>query len=323
MQDSLARYHYYLLSKGEQRIYEKIRKQLMLGRKKITIGYTPSIYKIIEALREDSAELYFVKWQAVFTHIEFNARERLITWEVSYLYKQNEVKQIEERIKSIIQTFEKLKSERAIALAVHDWLANNVTYDQIEVKKNRFKFRNHNAVGALLAKKAVCEGFARAYQLLLNRLGVDCMMVFGKAKTEGSWEGGLHAWNIVSINGSNYYVDVTWDAATYVGNSKHATYAYYCLSKTMIAVDHECKLPIVCNSRKENLFYRTNRVFSSEKRLFEFFKSRKKEKKGAFVMIHGIRKKRMEECITKWCVELNKSCQYIQYKMNVWYIKFF
>lgn len=127
MQDSLARYHYYLLSKGEQRIYEKIRKQLMLGRKKITIGYTPSIYKIIEALREDSAELYFVKWQAVFTYIQFSARERLITWEVSYLYKQHEIKQIEERIKSIIQTFEKLKSERAIALAVHDWLANNVT----------------------------------------------------------------------------------------------------------------------------------------------------------------------------------------------------
>ena len=219
--------------------------------------------------------------------------------------------------------FETLKTERAIALAVHDWLANNVIYDKIEVKENRFKFRNHNAVGALISKKAVCEGFARAYQLLLNRLGVDCMMVYGKAKTEGSWEGGLHAWNIVSINGSNYYVDVTWDAATYIGNRKCVSYAYYCLSKTMISVDHECRLPIVCNSRKENLFYRGNRVFSSEKRLLEFFKARKKEKKGAFVMIHGIQKKRVEECIAKLCIELNKRCQSFQYKMNVWYIKFF
>lgn len=323
MQDSLAKYHYHLLSRDEKAFYEKIQKQLTLGRKKITIRYTPSIHKILKALREDSAELYFVNWQAVFTHIQFKARERLITWEVSYLYEREVIKRIEARIQRILQTFSALKSESAIALAVHDWLANNVTYDQIEVTQDAFKFRNHNAVGALISQKAVCEGFARAYQLLLNRLGVDCMMVCGKAEADGSWENGLHAWNIVCINGKNYYVDVTWDAASYVGDKKHATYSYYCLSKRMISVDHECRLPIVCNSRKENLFYKTNRVFSSEKDLFAFFKGRKKEKKGAFVMIDGIREERVEECLTKWCDVLHKSCQYIQYKMNVWYIKFF
>ena len=323
MQDSLARYYYHLLSKDEQRVYEKIQKRLMAHQKKITIGYTPSIYKIIEALHEDSAELYFVNWRESFMRIECNAWERCVTWDVSYLYKQSEIKQIEERIRKIIHRFEGLKTERDIALAVHDWLANNVTYDQIEVDDDCFKFRNHNAIGALLAKKAVCEGFARAYQLLLNRLGVDCMMVYGKAKTDGSWDGALHAWNIVSINGNNYYVDVTWDAATYVGNCKRVTYAYYCVSKGMISADHECRLPIVCNSRKENLFYRTGRVFSTERELLTFFKARKKEKTGALVMIHGIRKKRMEECIQDWCIELSKNCRYVQYKMNVWYIKFF
>ena len=59
------------------------------------------------------------------------------------------------------------------------------------------------AVGPLVNGLAVCDGYARAYQLLLGRIGIGCMFV---ASDEMN-----HSWNLVSIDGAWYHVDVTWD----------------------------------------------------------------------------------------------------------------
>ena len=50
----------------------------------------------------------------------------------------------------------------------------------------------------------VCAGYAKATKYLLDQMGVECIYVTGNA------EGEAHAWNIVSCDGNNYYVDPTW-----------------------------------------------------------------------------------------------------------------
>ena len=64
------------------------------------------------------------------------------------------------------------------------------------------------AYDALVGGEAVCEGYARATQLLLNKLGVENFLVIGDAKNDdGKIE--PHMWNIVEQDGRYYIADIT------------------------------------------------------------------------------------------------------------------
>lgn len=55
----------------------------------------------------------------------------------------------------------------------------------------------------------VCEGYARAFQVLCQEAGIPCTLVDGTAvNTEGS---GSHMWNYVRLDDAWYGVDVTWN----------------------------------------------------------------------------------------------------------------
>lgn len=78
---------------------------------------------------------------------------------------------------------------------VHDALASAVTYDLTADM-------NQSAYSALVNGKSVCAGYARAYQYLLQQLGIPCYYCTG-------YSGGDHAWNIVKLEDGYYNVDVT------------------------------------------------------------------------------------------------------------------
>lgn len=88
-----------------------------------------------------------------------------------------------------------------IELQLHDILCDRITYS----KDNQNDPLLWTAYGALVNGKAVCEGYARAYQLLLYEFGIKSTLATGVANGEG------HMWNIVNIGNYNYHVDVTWD----------------------------------------------------------------------------------------------------------------
>lgn len=58
--------------------------------------------------------------------------------------------------------------------------------------------------GALVQKKALCEGYAKAFSYLCNLAGIENVIVTG-------YTGVPHMWNMVKLNGNWYHVDVTWD----------------------------------------------------------------------------------------------------------------
>ena len=88
------------------------------------------------------------------------------------------------------------------AQALHDYLVRTVAYDKRAVN-NTEPATAHNPYGALCEGTAVCEGYARAYQLLLERVGVSCVCVSSEAM--------VHGWNMVQLDGAWFHVDVTWD----------------------------------------------------------------------------------------------------------------
>ena len=97
----------------------------------------------------------------------------------------------------------------AKCLAAHNYLASTTSYllpgdDLLE------QYRRASAYGALVEKKAVCQGYAEAFQLLMRLAGIDCLTVSGSTRRRGDEN---HAWNLVKLPGEDYcHVDVTWDS---------------------------------------------------------------------------------------------------------------
>lgn len=84
----------------------------------------------------------------------------------------------------------------------HDYIVTNTVYGFLDGEEEKLSY---TASGALLKKRAVCNGYAEAMELLLLCSGFDSYMAFGNT------EEGSHAWNIVNIEGEWYHVDTTWD----------------------------------------------------------------------------------------------------------------
>ena len=58
----------------------------------------------------------------------------------------------------------------------------------------------------------VCEGYARAFKVLCDKIGIPCVLVDGKAKSRPDAAGGAHMWNYAQADDGNWYaVDVTWN----------------------------------------------------------------------------------------------------------------
>ncbi len=92
-------------------------------------------------------------------------------------------------------------------LYIHDKICNTCTYS------SGSEFCD-SAYGALVAGSALCQGYTKAFQLAMQRLGRVCLLV--------SSEKMVHSWNIVLLDGAFYQLDLTWD-----DSGDHKNYAYF------------------------------------------------------------------------------------------------
>lgn len=142
-------------------------------------------------------------------------------------------------------------------LAVHDHIIDTTQYDL----KNSDCY---NAFGCLVQNRAVCAGYAKAFMLIMKRLGYVCGYAAGFSKRTGE----SHAWNYILLDGEYYFIDVTGDDPTSdsqetVSNNK--TYNYFCLTTKELELTHriskEFHVP-QCNGTKYNYFNYTDRFLS-------------------------------------------------------------
>lgn len=122
-------------------------------------------------------------------------------------------------------------SEYDRELYTHDYLIDLCEYDKNVDPENSDKNdpKIYTVYGALVDKLAVCEGYARAFQLLLNKAGVDCIGISGKGGDE------LHMWNAVKLDGQWYNVDVTWDDR----EEAYLKYNFFNLTDKQMKEDHK------------------------------------------------------------------------------------
>ena len=113
---------------------------------------------------------------------DFYAKE--IKKVVEYLFQPNALKHL---------------SDREKVTYVYKWIANNTTY-------NEYSSFNQTIFSVLINRNSVCTGYAKTAQFLLNILGIQSELVFGKFHADNS-NTGRHGWNIVKIDGDWYHID--------------------------------------------------------------------------------------------------------------------
>ncbi|MBQ1685456.1 MAG: hypothetical protein II072_08100 [Clostridia bacterium] len=108
-------------------------------------------------------------------------------------------------------------------LYLHDRIVKDVDYVEIEP-------HCYDAYGCLVQRRAVCAGYAAAFQVLMQKIGVECGRVAGRSSSART--GAVdHEWNYIKLSDGYYFVDVTWDdpRVTNGAGGDNLSHDFFCL----------------------------------------------------------------------------------------------
>lgn len=144
---------------------------------------------------------------------------------------------------------------------IHDYIVKTVAYGYPGGRQEPGGDA-YSAYGALVLKKAVCNGYAEAMKLLCDLSGVNCKMIAGTA------DGESHAWNLIKIDKEWYHIDATWDDPE-PDDASRIMYTYFNVNDTQMRADHKWNAALYQKAQgKAYNYYRKNDVFCEDYKSF-------------------------------------------------------
>lgn len=250
-------FYYQRLSQNGKIAYTLLMEQLKEHPEKIEIPQVSDTEydKMIEAISYDNPDMLCLPRQTRFVqkgahaYVEPQYEHEAQQCDVKTKELQRKVEEICKEASSFISDYQK-------ELFFHDYICENVCYVDKEDG-------GYSAYDALICGEAVCEGYSRAMQILLNHEGIYNYLVIGTgAPTDQEPEG--HMWNVVALGNQNYYLDVTWDDVE--NDGLHITqHKYFNVTEKEISTDHKNIEPAdnACTAHIENYFYHEGLRFTA------------------------------------------------------------
>lgn len=184
------------------------------------------------AYEADHPEEFWLDLNSRYSYVEYGSS---MGFELNFEFEGDELNAAKESFNSKLNEITASAPEEAtdyqIEIFVNDYIIDNCDYQSNAPMK-------HNAYGALVKGAAVCDGYSKAFQILCNKLGVECVGIngycpeFNKENGESSDTG--HMWNCAKIGGEWYHVDVTWND----GDAHIQRYLYLNLTTAAIEKNH-------------------------------------------------------------------------------------
>ena len=154
----------------------------------------------------------------------------------------------EKAVNNITFVAKKVSGNYEMEKLVHDTLARSVSF------ADGTTAYPSSSYGAIVEGKADSQGYARAFQAVLSRLGISAMTVHSKEEAP-------HFWNVVDIDGSFYHVDVCLD-----DRDDLTYYAFFNVTTDVVTEVHEIASMVYnvpeCTSYKANYFMVNGGLFS-------------------------------------------------------------
>lgn len=260
-------YYYRALSEGGERaVYE----QMLSGMKQMTqdeildCGDEDLLYRIFCCVLADHPELFYVTGYTYAKGMT-DDQEEYIRFSATYSMSENEAARCQSRIDEYMaECFQNLPEgdDYDKIRYLYEYLIRHTEYD-LEAPENQ------NICSVFLYGRSVCQGYAKAFQYLCMRAGIEASLVTGRIRESGYG----HAWNFVRSDGAYYYVDTTWGDASYTMEGANApgspdvNYEYLCVTTEQIAKTHEIDQNIAvmpeCTASEDNYFVREQAFFTS------------------------------------------------------------
>ena len=235
------------------------------------------IKKVLRCITYDHPEIFWFSLNNTFRY----TTEGSVT--IRYCISKEEADALNRKMKPEIDKYLEgitdTMSEYDKALYLYISLINCVDYDGIALIKERKnggpesgEIDNlRNICGVFLSEKTVCEGYARAYQYLVQQCGIECAECTGVTKPdeETGDPGEPHAWNILKLDGDYYHLDATWDDRSNTlqkEKRRDIGYNYFCITTEEILRTRNIDVPVdvpECKATKCNYYYHNQLVLES------------------------------------------------------------
>lgn len=247
-----------VLTDMEREVYDSVLKDLGNMKERVPLEVDSSVLQKVLAIIRFEQLAYFhirdrqVKVNEMTQGFDIVYDYRFTADEISSMNIASEraARAIMEQITPDMDDYDKLKF-------FHDYLVLNCENDTESPYSNTI-------YGALVQKKALCEGYSKAFSYLCSLAGIENTIVTGQTDV-------YHMWNMVKLGGNWYHVDVTWDNPD---DALHAEYPDVILYQYFMVTDSVIEnnrtiltypaAPPKANGRNENYFVREGTDINSE-----------------------------------------------------------
>lgn len=245
----------------------------MLEKVELSSKDTDEVDLAFRAVMVDHPEIFYVKGYSIGKYMSGSTLKKIVfsgTYTMSPKEAEAARLRVDAYVDRVIADCPKVNDEFARIKYVYDYLIRNNDY--VLDSEN-----NQNVLSVVDNGRTVCQGYTKMMQLILNRMGMFCTLVNGKAcgrngvpdpeelRNSKNAEWGGHVWNIVKCNGMYYNVDVTWgDAAITLLNTDGSmtsdidiNYEFFLVDDGSLVGTHESD-PVVtmpqCISMEDNYY---------------------------------------------------------------------
>jgi len=168
------------------------------------------LFKIFVAIRNDNPQFFWLGHSYLYggneniTNVYFGLDDNSADY-ASGSKRMSVKNAIMSEVENVLDQAEIYGNEYSKEWFIHNYLCEKTEYVSGATHA-------HDISGLLVDEKAVCEAYAKSFQLFMNALDIDVLYV------TGTGNGGGHAWNQVGLDNNGvtewYNVDVTWDDNT-------------------------------------------------------------------------------------------------------------
>lgn len=232
-------------------IYEEIQRALLNGDKEIYLKKAlrekdiKEIFNMMEEISLKNPQVMYYK----------GAEYSLGKFSIFYSMDREDIKRHQNEIELIREKFIRENISEGMSdyekvLRVHDYIILNSKYDDSLDKTGSIPPESNSSYGVLALGVGVCDAYAKSMKYILDDLGIESMIVLGKAGEDN------HAWNLVNIEGDYYHIDPTWNDPVTADGSNVLRHNYFNLTDDEISRSHSWnrdKYP-EANSNRYNYF---------------------------------------------------------------------
>ena len=243
----MEQYYYNHMNKAQQAAYHSI----LSGVKNLADEFQipalegEELYNVFFQMRLDHPEIF---WVSSYKYRYYKDSPNLI-FIPEYLFDKKKIcehqKAMTARVEKLIRPAQKL-SEWEKEKYVHDFICENIRYDKLK------KSYSHEIIGPLGQGVGVCEGIAKAVKVLLDALGV---------------------WCVIAICGNN-------------PEASEIRYDYFNLDDSQIFRDHEPLIAPAPHCGDHEHFYYKEKKLSFTKKEDVYKRSLQAAKKGRVLIFH-------------------------------------